>query len=796
LFICSAAVLILTTASAESETQQGSAKKGKSVSSESAPAQAPSSSLQPQAQAPAKAPSKPDLRREIEQHLALGQALLNQGQYALAQEQFQAVLQIDATQRDALRLMTKAQKLLEADRAKTAQAQAKTRKMAEQLSVKFAREKAAERAQQEQQAKVQMATAREQQLKLLYHRGLALYQQGNYQAAVDTLQQMVSIHPDHPLVRDAQRLISRAEAKQAQAVAGARAQARARTGANVPATSSPAVSELEQQLAAKRIEIETTLKHARLAAKDRNHDLAIELVQRALVLDPKNHAAQQLLSQYETAKLKDEEERLKRQVLTDEQVMVNEIVKAQVLPEVKPIQLAPPPTARALQQAMQEKLQQPITLDFSEVALSDVLEFIGDAANVSIIPSPQLDLKSQLVTIKVKDLPLELALKYLAKGQSLAYHVEPDAILIATPEEFANEPVETRVFFLRSGLGPLALETSAVQQNPALTMETLKVLVERTVPQVPESKLVVDARNGALIVTNTPDNLILTDQLLAQLDIAPVQVLIEARFIELTMTDLQELGLESILTKNYAVTKSDIGPELRDPSTIVGQGSGFKFANLARQAEGVNFTLEGVLSALQFESVIHALEESQKTKTLSAPRVTTLNNQTATIRVVEEFNYPTRYEVSLIQFDINGDGDFDDAGETEFANVPQDLQKRDIGILLNVTPSVGRDLRTVTLVLAPEVSQFSQFRSLGGGVTVPEFTSSQLTTSVVIGDGETVVLGGLMKDTTTTTLSKVPVLGDLPLFGGLFRQSEETSTRKNLLIFITARVLSPRGPTT
>ena len=204
-----------------------------------------------------------------------------------------------------------------------------------------------------------------------------------------------------------------------------------------------------------------------------------------------------------------------------------------------------------------------------------------------------------------------------------------------------------------------------------------------------------------------------------------------------------------------------------------------------------------MLTGTQFETVLHALAEDKKTKTLSAPRVTTLNNQTALIRVVEEFNYPTRYEVSLIQFDINGDGDFDDAGETEFANVPKDLQKRDIGILLNVTPSVGKDLKTVTLVLAPEVSAFSQFRDLGGGVTVPEFTSSQLTTSVLIEDGQTVVLGGLMKDTTTTQRSKVPVLGDLPLVGPLFRQTEETNTRKNLLIFITARVLAPHGrPTT
>ena len=234
----------------------------------------------------------------------------------------------------------------------------------------------------------------------------------------------------------------------------------------------------------------------------------------------------------------------------------------------------------------------------------------------------------------------------------------------------------------------------------------------------------------------------------------------------------------------------------RGAALEIASSGGSTFAALTREGEGLNLTLEGILTGTQFEAVLHFLEESSKTKTLSVPRITTLNHQTATIRVVEEFRYPTRYEVSLIQFDINGDGDFDDAGETEFANVPMDFQKRDIGILLNVTPSVGKDMRTITLVLSPEVSQFKEFIPLGGGVTVPRFTSSQLTTSVMIEDGQTVMLGGLMKDTWTDELSKVPFLGDLPIVGGLFRQREEKSTRTNLLIFITARILGPAGQTT
>ncbi|MBI3312563.1 MAG: type II and III secretion system protein [Candidatus Omnitrophica bacterium] len=303
-------------------------------------------------------------------------------------------------------------------------------------------------------------------------------------------------------------------------------------------------------------------------------------------------------------------------------------------------------------------------------------------------------------------------------------------------------------------------------------------------------------------MTNTGENLRKVERLLSELDVTPVQVLIEARFVDITLTELEQRAFESVLTGDYAITKKGLEvpgakPVLkgRDPANIIAKGGGFKFPALARESEGANITLQGVLTALQFETVLHLLEETQKSKTLSAPRVTTLNNQAASIKIVDEFRYPTRYEVSLVQFDINGDGDFDDAGETEFVNVPQDLQKRDVGILLNVTPSVGKDLNTITLVLSPEVSTFSKFRDLGGSVSVPEFTSSQLTTSVVIEAGQTVVLGGLMKDTFSEQVTKVPILGDMPLVGGLFQQRRETQERKNLLIFVTARVLAPRGPT-
>ena len=170
----------------------------------SAPAASSDSSQQASAPAPFSA------QHPIEHHLAMGKSLLQQGEHKGAQAEFRATLQLDATHSEALRLMTRAQQQLEAAQAQAAQARGRLRNQAVDLALKLAREKAKEHAQQAANAKTQLARAREQQLKLFYHRGVGLYRQGHYQAAIDLFQQMVPLDPAHPLVQEARRLITRA----------------------------------------------------------------------------------------------------------------------------------------------------------------------------------------------------------------------------------------------------------------------------------------------------------------------------------------------------------------------------------------------------------------------------------------------------------------------------------------------------------------------------------------------------------------------------------------------------------
>jgi type II secretory pathway component GspD/PulD (secretin) len=334
--------------------------------------------------------------------------------------------------------------------------------------------------------------------------------------------------------------------------------------------------------------------------------------------------------------------------------------------------------------------------------------------------------------------------------------------------------------------GNTGLGGSSAQINKVYTIEdTLKEVVLWPA----DAKLTYDKRLNALIVRNTPQNLQMLEDMLYSLDIDPCQVLIEAKFIEVDITDQKDFGLEWKINEDSPVTTSNG----RD-ATVVTKDSGISFSDFLRPEEGLNLGYKGVLTTPQFQVVLHALEESKKIKTLSSPRITTLNSQMASIKVVDEWIYPTRYEYEVVQADINGDGDFSDAGETTYKNVPKDFLRRDVGILLKVVPTVGADRRTINLSLIPEVSEAEADAFVySGDVKLPKFTSRNLATTIVVNSGETVVLGGLVKENRTKTVTKVPILGDLPYLGKLFRKNADTVERKNLIIFVTAKVITANG---
>ena len=455
---------------------------------------------------------------------------------------------------------------------------------------------------------------------------------------------------------------------------------------------------------------------------------------------------------------------------------------------------------------IREKLETLITVDFRDVSLDYVLDFLSEATGVNIIAGPSVEPADKKVTIKVKDMALDSLLKYIFRNQGLVYRIEKNAVWVDTFDAIEEETLETRIYYLNQGLamftefsGNTASSTGEGFGGAAgiSNVNTIKDVLEDAVVWPSDSKINLDERTGALIVTNSPSNLKTIEEILYNLDIDATQVLIETRFIEINVTDLSELGINLTIDSPFAIYK-DAGV----PVNQISSGSGSAFSAFTGASEGLNLSYQGMLTKPQFSAVLHALERTTKLKTLSAPKITTLNNQTATIEIVNEFVYPTRYEPTLIKEDLNNDGDFLGeelvsgvlTKETRVVNVAQGFETRDIGILLQVTPNVGSNKETITLTLRPEVSEATRDAFVfSGEVSLPKFTTRNLTTNVIVKNGETIMLGGLIKETRTNTRTKTPFLGDLPLLGVLFRKDSDSVERKNLLIFVTASILSQSG---
>src|SRR5438093_3171089 len=362
--------------------------------------------------------------------------------------------------------------------------------------------------------------------------------------------------------------------------------------------------------------------------------------------------------------------------------------------------------------------------------------------------------------------------------------------------------------------------------------------------------------SGTLIVRNTQDNLDFVDALVDQANAsAPKQVEIESKFVEINQNNLKELGFDWLLgpfslngkvfgsggTAGNGVPTSAQNFPFVDPATgnPIGQNpvtAGNRSGNLAISANALDallagatggtsvvapgiFGLAGVFTNPQFQVVIRALNQKKGIDLLSAPKVTTKSGQRAIIEVVREFRYPRTYTQPQVP---------SIASTTSVANqvvpvvvtptTPQDWETRNTGVTLEVEPVVGEDATTIDLNLVPQVVEFEGFINYGspinavgvntiaGAITTsvpivltqnvinqPVFSTRKVTTSVSVYDGQTVVLGGLMREDVQKTEDKTPIIGDIPLVGRLFRTNVDQHIKRNLVIFVTARVITPAG---
>jgi general secretion pathway protein D len=242
------------------------------------------------------------------------------------------------------------------------------------------------------------------------------------------------------------------------------------------------------------------------------------------------------------------------------------------------------------------------------------------------------------------------------------------------------------------------------------------------------------------------------------------------------------------------------------------------FPGAAGVAPGI-FGLAGVFTDPQFQVVIRALNQKKGVDLLSAPKVTTKSGQRAIIEVVREFRYPKTYTPPQVpSIGTSGQGQNAVVPVVVTPTTPQDWETRNTGVTLEVEPVVGGDATTIDLNLVPQVVEFEGFINYGSPINAvgvstragvfstsvpvlltenvinqPVFSTRKVTTSVSVWDGQTVVLGGLMREDVQKTEDKTPIIGDIPLVGRLFRTNVDQHIKRNLVIFVTAHVVTPSG---
>ena len=329
------------------------------------------------------------------------------------------------------------------------------------------------------------------------------------------------------------------------------------------------------------------------------------------------------------------------------------------------------------------------------------------------------------------------------------------------------------------------------------------------------------------------------------------QVEIESKFLEVSQGDLEELGFDwnlkggatqvygdngfPLIQNGQLVTTAqrELGTQNRNLNEAFGisssqsaitingvaqvQNSAPQLANAIDLASSVtsdffNAPMGWSVDGYDVDFAIRALARKTGSDLMSAPKVTVLSGKRANITVAQELRYPESYGdiESTASSSGSGGGNSGSGGNAAIsitAGTPQDFVTRNVGVEMSVTPNVEND-DTISLILEPRVTEFEGFVEYGGPsvaitgdttVTVPAgfyqpiFSVREMSTEVTIFDGATVVMGGLTRDEVKSLNDKVPILGDIPGLGRLFKNEGETRQKRNLLIFVTANLVSPGG---
>jgi len=370
----------------------------------------------------------------------------------------------------------------------------------------------------------------------------------------------------------------------------------------------------------------------------------------------------------------------------------------------------------------------PISIDLENADILTVLRALSEYAGVNIVAGK--DVKST-VTVRLHNVPWHQALEIILRAAGYAYREDPGVIRVDTAENLDKQdfdlPLISNIYKLEFA-------------NPGEMVNKIQAMLS------PKGKANVDERTNSVVVTEVEPIHDKIKQLVKLLDTPTPQVEIMAKVVDVDASQSQGLGISWTLKGlESRLLRADLSSN----------------PNPAIAGYGV-FNIGTVPSLAQVSATINLLEEKGKANTISAPRVSAVDNKRASILGGQRFGIPTR----------------DMAGNTV-------IQFYTVGTKLEVTPHIN-SLEEITMEIHAEVSELDKASALQGR---PIITTSEADSKVLVKDGNTVVIGGFIRKKETKNVRGIPILKNIPLIGALFRETTTTYEDRELLIFITPTII-------
>jgi len=397
-----------------------------------------------------------------------------------------------------------------------------------------------------------------------------------------------------------------------------------------------------------------------------------------------------------------------------------------------------------------------ISVNFYQTDIRTILRAVSEQTGINIIYGS--DVQGN-VTLKLKDVTFDDALRIILKMSGLVVEKEADNIIrIITPQALRDERSRSVQFTRVLPLKYTRAEDVKTQLN--------SIKVEGIAATISEDPL-----TNSIVLTTTPEGISKYQELISIFDVKPRQVLIEASIMEVDYSDGMDLGIAwqlrgfNVYNKDAnnpvkgAVQNSPAATPDATPAPFPGAGD---MPALNPTSVGLSLAVGGLINSNQFSALIDALQQKRKAKTLATPKIVTMNNVKATILSGDQVPYANTTVSS--------------AGST------QTTEFTDVGIQLEVTPTIHSD-EYVTLEVKPKVSSYKM--STAG----PIITTREAQTTVMVKSNETVVIGGLINEADLEAVDQMPILGDLPIIGYLFKRHQQSNDRVELLVFLKPIIL-------